>query len=72
VLPDRSGLLVHPGDAKALARALETLLTASDEVRRCMGEAGRAHVRANFSLERMCRDTLDLYRRLLSHGGNVW
>jgi glycosyltransferase involved in cell wall biosynthesis len=36
----------------------------ADERRR-IGEAGRAHVRANFSLDRMCADTLALYRRLL-------
>lgn len=71
VLPNRSGLLVHPGHVEALAGALENLLTAGDAERRRMGEAGRAHVRASFSLEGMCRDTLDLYRRLLSHDGNV-
>ena len=71
VLPGRSGLLVRPGDAEALAGAVKTLLTASASERGRMGEAGRAHVRGNFSLERMCGATLDLYRRLLSHGGNV-
>lgn len=44
-----SGLLVPPGDAPALARALGTL--ASDpELRRRMGEAGRRKVQAEYDL----------------------
>jgi len=65
VLADRSGLLVQPGDAAALAAALRTLLRKTAEQRERMGEAGRAHVRANFSLTRMCADTVALYRALL-------
>jgi glycosyltransferase involved in cell wall biosynthesis len=72
VLPDRSGLLVHPGDPEALAHALEALLGAEDAERSRMGEAGRGHVRTKFSLERMCSDTMGIYRRLLSQGSNVW
>ena len=66
VLPGRSGLFVQPGDAAALAEGLQTLLATGGDGRRSMGEEGRAHVRANFSLERMCADTLALYRSLLS------
>ena len=66
VLPNRSGLLIRPGDIAALANALQSLLTATADKRRQMGEEGRAHVRANFSLERMCADTIALYRHLLS------
>jgi glycosyltransferase involved in cell wall biosynthesis len=71
VLSNRSGLLVPPGDAAALADALRTILSASELQRRQMGEAGRAHVRAHFSLERMCSDTIALYRSLLSRDGEV-
>ncbi|HSC18928.1 MAG TPA: glycosyltransferase family 4 protein [Rhizomicrobium sp.] len=66
VLADRSGLLVLPGDAAALATALRTLLGKTAEERERMGEEGRAHVRANFSLTRMCADTIALYRALLA------
>ena len=65
VLAGRSGLLVPPGDAAALAAALQTVLAMDTDGRRRLGEAGRAHVRENFSLDRMCADTLALYRALL-------
>lgn len=72
VLPNRSGLLIPPNNTEALGHALSALLSAPDEERRRMGEAGRAYVRANFSLERMCTETIAVYRRLLSPADDVW
>jgi glycosyltransferase involved in cell wall biosynthesis len=46
----RSGLLVPPGDAGALARALERLV-GSPSLRRTLGAAARARFLADFSLE---------------------
>lgn len=66
VLDNVSGLLTPPGDADALAHALRTMLAGGAERRRDMGGCGRAHVRANFSLEQMCARTLAIYRDLLS------
>lgn len=66
VLDNVSGVLTPPGDADALARALKTVLESGAEQRRDMGGCGRAHVRANFSLEQMCARTLAIYRDLLS------
>lgn len=43
-----SGRLVAPGDPVALAAALHALLDATPEARAAMGEAGRAHVVAEF------------------------
>ena len=65
VVAGQSGLLVPPGDAEALARALETLADMDANARAAMGAKGRAHVAGNFTLERMCADTIALYRRLL-------
>jgi glycosyltransferase involved in cell wall biosynthesis len=65
VLDGVSGLLVPPGDAGALAGALADLLSRAPEQLSAMGAAGRAHVLARFSVERMCADTLALYRDLL-------
>ncbi len=48
---DRTGILVPPGDAGALANALERLMD-DPELRRTMGEAGRAKVLADFDLAR--------------------
>jgi glycosyltransferase involved in cell wall biosynthesis len=65
VLPGVSGLLTPPGDADALAAAIADLLSRSPEQLRKMGEAGRAHIRGNFSLEKMQSETLALYRSML-------
>ena len=66
VLPGKTGILVPPGDAKALAQALAELLALPDDALAAMGAAGRAHVEAHFSVETMCGATLALYRDLLA------
>jgi glycosyltransferase involved in cell wall biosynthesis len=65
VLAGKSGLLVAPGDAPALGRALADLLARPEEELAQMGAAGRAHVSARYAVERMCADTLALYRELI-------
>lgn len=52
VIVDReTGLLVPPGDASALAQAVQRLLANPEEARR-LGERGRAQVREQFDLRR--------------------
>ena len=58
------GLLVAPGDARALTGALEQLL-ADPELRRRLSLAGRERVRSEFSVERMCRGNLAVYEQIL-------
>jgi glycosyltransferase involved in cell wall biosynthesis len=58
-------LLVPPGNAAALADALADLLARPEEALAAMGAKGRAHIVANFSLDRMCAETLAVYRELL-------
>ncbi|MDE0050739.1 MAG: glycosyltransferase family 4 protein [Rhodospirillales bacterium] len=65
VIHGETGWLVPPGDAAALADAIRQALRASASQRERMAAAGQAHVRANFTLEGMCRATLDVYRELL-------
>ena len=62
-----NGLLVPPRDAESLAAAIVTLLT-DEPMRVRMGAAGLARVRADFSAERMVRDTLAVYRRVGERG----
>lgn len=59
-----TGLLVPPRDPQALAAALRTLLH-DPERRRAMGEAGRAHVVANFAWLVVTDHVLRLYREAL-------
>jgi glycosyltransferase involved in cell wall biosynthesis len=61
-----TGVLVRPrNDAQAYANAIGELV--GDEPRRkAVGEAGRARVRAEFSLERMTSEHSSLYEELLA------
>lgn len=63
VLEERTGLLVPPSDPRALADAM-LRLARDPELRRRLGEAGRARVREAFGLERMVEETLAVYREL--------
>jgi glycosyltransferase involved in cell wall biosynthesis len=67
ILPNRSGVLVEPDDPEALAAALTQLLAASPERLAQMGAEARAHVSSHFTVERMCADTIALYRELLEN-----
>ncbi len=65
VQPGRTGLLVPPRDAGALADAMRALL--NDPARaRSMGAAARAYVAANFGVAEMVQRTADVYRRVLA------
>ena len=63
----RTGLLVPPGDANALARALRSLLE-DPELRRTLGEAGAADVRERFSLGHTVDGVERVYEEVLSRG----
>ncbi len=60
VAEDSTGLLVPPGDAEALGRALEHLARSTDDRHR-MGSAARERARERFSIERMTRDYLQVF-----------
>jgi glycosyltransferase involved in cell wall biosynthesis len=59
-----NGVLIPPGDVLALGAALETLLGDAD-LRRRLGEGGRALMRREFSIDTMVEGNLDLYREIL-------
>ena len=60
VVDGETGLLVPPENPAALAAAIRRVLREPA----AYGEAGLARARAEFSVERMARRTLDLYRSL--------
>jgi glycosyltransferase involved in cell wall biosynthesis len=66
----RTGVLVPPGDADALAAAIKSLLLHPE---RCatMGAAASEHIRTNFTWARTARLTEDLYREVLDRGVNT-
>ncbi len=62
VVPGETGVLVAPGDAKALAAGIVRLLK-TPALRRQMGEAGYARVAERFGVNRLVEGTLKVYRR---------
>jgi glycosyltransferase involved in cell wall biosynthesis len=65
VIGNEAGLLAGPGDAISLAGCI-VRLAKDPGARAKMGQAGRQRVVSLFSREKMTRDTLALYRRVLS------
>jgi glycosyltransferase involved in cell wall biosynthesis len=65
-----SGLTVPPGDAPALARALQKLVT-DDELRERLGRQARQRALKEFTIERMIDQTIDVYEEAMAmHGGS--
>jgi glycosyltransferase involved in cell wall biosynthesis/aminoglycoside phosphotransferase (APT) family kinase protein len=62
------GLLVPPGDAKALAAALRRVL-AGPELREGLAARARERVEAGLTREQMARRVTAVYRELLGEGG---
>ena len=62
---EATGWRVPAGDPVALAKAVAEALTMGATARDALSLRARAHVRRNFSLEKMCGETLDVYERLL-------
>jgi glycosyltransferase involved in cell wall biosynthesis len=61
----RTAWHVPPGNAGALTEALSEALSLGAAARDALGARARAFVQANFSLNRMCVETLNVYERLL-------
>lgn len=62
------GLLVPPGDATALANALE-LWWKEPAKRRAIGAEAQAHMKQHFSIESMVRRVADIYDEAMIHYG---
>lgn len=66
VVAGATGLLVPPGDAAALAGAIDTMLGLDPASAAALGERARAHVLAEgYTTQAMCAATLAVYRELL-------
>jgi glycosyltransferase involved in cell wall biosynthesis len=64
VLVDQTAFLFTPGDAEALAAALRRALSLDSPAREHVARQAGAHARAGFSKQRMCEQTLAIYREL--------
>lgn len=66
VVEGETGWLVPPHDAGALAGALAEALALDGRQREVVAAAARTHVAERFTVERMCRLTLDTYAAVLA------
>ena len=67
---ERSGWLVPPRDAAALANAVEAALSLGASAREAIRRRSRARIATYYSLERMRRDTLGVYAEALQMRGS--
>jgi glycosyltransferase involved in cell wall biosynthesis len=61
----RTGLVVPPGDPRALGEAIAELLADSERCR-AMGEAGRLELERRSGSDRVAGETLDVYERAIA------
>jgi glycosyltransferase involved in cell wall biosynthesis len=66
---DKSGFLVPAGDSGALTQAMRRLMSLSADQRRQMGQHGRDHIAAHYSLPAMADRWIALYEELLTKKG---
>ena len=69
VAEGQTGLLVQPGDERALADAVLSLLTMPPEARKTMGNQALSRARDHFSTEAMTAATLSVYKLLVNDVG---
>jgi glycosyltransferase involved in cell wall biosynthesis len=62
------GLLVPPGDATALADALESWWKDPASLR-AIGAAAQAHMKQHFSIDAMLRQVMETYQEAMEHYG---
>jgi len=63
---EKTGWLATPGDANSLAENLRAALSLKPPARKAYAHNARAHIEAYFSTDRMCQETLKIYRRMLA------
>jgi len=64
VIDGKTGFLVKPGDAKAMASKVIELLE-HDDLRKVMGKKGRKHIEKNFSYDVVAKKVCRVYESLL-------
>ena len=71
IIDGETGLLVEPGSADALARAILKAASLGPDGRRAMGEKAQARIASHYSTQAMTAATLDAYRDVLACGAGA-
>lgn len=61
IIDNKTGFLITPNDVSALANKISEVLSLSLAEKNQIGLDARAHIIENFSLETMCKKTMELY-----------
>ncbi|MDR3090168.1 MAG: glycosyltransferase family 4 protein [Desulfobulbaceae bacterium] len=65
VINGENGWLAPPGDAQAMAQVIDAALAMGEETLKRIGTQGQSRVRNSLSTEKMCEQTLAVYRQCL-------
>jgi len=66
IIDGKTGFLVEPFDVSEFTRLIEKALEMTKEEADKIGNAGRKNIEENFSNEKMCSETLAVYKKLLA------
>ena len=65
IIDGKTGFLVEVGDVEKFAQLIDKALEMPKEEADEMGVAGRKNIEENFSNEKMCNETIKVYREVL-------
>lgn len=71
IIRNETGWLVPPGDADAMARAIEEALDLTPEQRSILATRSMAHIAEYFTCDKMADQTLNVYAELLQEKYNI-
>jgi len=71
IIRDETGWLIEPNNVDQFAAALEEALSLTNNQRALLGTHAMAHIANNFTVEKMCRETLDVYAEMLMDHSNT-
>ena len=65
VIHEKTGWLVPHNDSQEFAKTIEKVLNLSPNKSKTIGTAARKNIVENFTTEKMCNDTIKIYKKLL-------
>ena len=65
IIRDETGWLIEPNNVDQFAAALEEAMSLTNNQRALLGTQAMAHIAKNFTVDKMCRETLDVYAEML-------
>ncbi len=66
IIDGKTGFLVDVGDVDGLAALIDRVLSMSKKESDIIGSEARKHIEMNFSNDKMCEETIKIYRKILS------